>query len=129
MKSHLGITQSMKTSSCKAKGRRLQKLVVAKILSLFSNLSERDVQSRAMGSQGTDIVLSEAAHKCFPFSVECKNRETNKGLYDAYDQAISNCNEDYPLVVLGRNTREPLAVIKLDTLLRFYKGFYEAGLK
>lgn len=113
----------MLTSSAKAKGRRLQQAVMKEILKTFPQLKERDVQSRAMGSQGTDIVLSEVAHKLMPFSIECKSRETNKGLYDAYDQAISNCDEDWPLVVLSMNNRPPLAVIKFTTLMQLIKVY------
>lgn len=78
-----------------------------------------------MGSQGTDVVLSDKAHKLMPFSIECKCRETNKGLYDAYDQAISNCDEDWPLVVLSMNNRPPLAVIKFTTLMQLVKVYSE----
>lgn len=79
-----------------------------------------------MGSQGTDVVLSEAAHKAFPFSVECKNRETNKGIYGAYDQAISNVQEEtWPVVVLGMNSRPPLAVLKFDVFMQLAKAHYE----
>lgn len=115
----------MKTQSAKAKGRRLQQYVVKKILETFSNLSNLDVQSRAMGSQGTDVMLSKIAQDTFGFSVECKNRETNKGIYDAYDQAISNCDNTWPLVVLGMNNRPPLAILKFDTFMTLAKAYYE----
>jgi hypothetical protein len=62
----------MKTSSCKAKGRNLQKYICKVITKIFK-LGEGDVISRSMGSQGTDCHMSPKARLHFPFSIECKN--------------------------------------------------------
>ncbi len=52
----------MKTSSAKAKGRRLQQTVRDKILSLFPTLElDVDVRSAIMGETGEDIKLSKKA--------------------------------------------------------------------
>src|SRR5579859_2871956 len=107
----------MKTQSAKAKGRRLQKLVVQKILEKFSTLGDRDVQSRAMGSQGTDVVLSEAAFKLFPFNIECKNKETNKSLLNDFEQAKANSKSGIPLLILSANASEVLVIMRLDDFL------------
>ena len=64
----------MKTASAKAKGRRLQQYVAMRIKATFT-LPDTDVKSLPMGSQGTDVWLSEAAQKEFPFEVECKALE------------------------------------------------------
>jgi hypothetical protein len=62
----------MKTSSAKNKGRRLQKWASKLIEDVFM-LDEGDVESRPMGSGGSDVMMSARARKVFPFSVECKN--------------------------------------------------------
>lgn len=87
----------------------------------FSTLSERDVQSRAMGSQGTDVVLSEAAHRLFPYAIECKNKETNKMLLNDFNQAIENTEANStPLLVLSANNSPVLAILKLEDLFKLY---------
>jgi len=103
--------------SRKAKGRRLQNWVRDTLLGVFPSLKkDEDVWCAIMGESGVDIKLSREAQKLFPFSVECKNKETWKGLYDAYDQAISNANLE-PVVVLKMNKRDPLLAIDFKAFL------------
>ena len=64
----------MKTSSAKAKGRKLQQWF-ANLLVEKLNLDEEDIESRPMGSQGEDIILGKQSRQIFPYSVECKNQE------------------------------------------------------
>lgn len=88
----------------------------------FSTLSARDVQSRAMGSQGTDVVLSEAAFKCIPACIEAKNQEINKSLINMWTQTAENTDrEGFPLLVVSANNSPVLAVLELDTLLHWIK--------
>lgn len=110
----------MKTQSAKAKGRRLQQYVVQKILEKFPDLSERDVQSRAMGSQGTDVVLSEKAFAAFPMNVECKMQEANKRLLDMWLQACANTKEGHTMVVLSANRSPVLAIIDFDVFMSYF---------
>ena len=65
----------MKPRSAKNKGKRLQNKVRDLILEKFNTLEEDDVRSITMGDSGEDILLSPAARKLFPFSVECKNQK------------------------------------------------------
>tara|TARA_Y100001973_G_scaffold11897_1_gene16316 strand:- start:1079 stop:1348 length:270 start_codon:yes stop_codon:yes gene_type:complete len=74
-----------------------------------------------MGESGIDVKLSKDAQKLFPFSIECKNKETWKGLYDAYDQSISNADLE-PLVVLKMNNRKPLVVLDFKSFLDIIKN-------
>ena len=64
----------MKTSSAKAKGRKLQQwfrnLLVEKL-----ELDPEDSESRPMGSQGEDIILGTESRRLFPYSVECKTKK------------------------------------------------------
>jgi len=103
--------------SRKAKGRRLQNWVRDALLGAFPGLEkDEDVWCAIMGESGVDIKLSKEAQKLFPFSVECKNKETWKGLYDAYDQAISNASLE-PAVVLKMNKRDPLLTLDFKAFL------------
>ena len=108
--------------SRKAKGRRLQNWVRDTLLRVFPSLEKDvDIWCAIMGESGVDIKLSKEAQKLFPFSVECKNKETWKGLYDAYDQAISNANLE-PVVVLKMNKRAPLLALDFEAFLCIIKA-------
>jgi hypothetical protein len=109
----------IKTSSCKAKGRKLQQHTAARILETFQ-LPESDAKSLPMGSQGEDIWLSQKARELFPFSVECKNVE-KLNVWAAFDQAKANCGGHYPLLVHSRNRSEVLATLRFDDLLAILK--------
>ena len=55
----------MKTSSAKAKGRRLQQwfrdLLIEKL-----DVHPEDIESRSMGAGGEDLIMARAARKKFP---------------------------------------------------------------
>ena len=107
--------------SRKAKGRRLENWVRDALLCAFPNLKkDEDVCCAIMGESGVDVKLSRFAQGLFPFSIECKNKETWKGLYDAYDQAISNANLE-PVVVLKMNKRDPLIVLDFKKFVAIIK--------
>jgi len=107
--------------SRKAKGRRLQNWVRDALLGAFPSLKvDTDVWCAIMGESGIDIKLSEKAQKLFPFSIECKNKETWKGLYDSYDQSISNSKLE-PAVVLKMNGRKPLIVLDCVSFIGIMK--------
>lgn len=79
-----------------------------------------------MGSTGVDVQLSEAAFKCFPMAIECKNQEINKSFINMWKQAFNNSgNEGYTGLVLSANNEEPLIVLNLDVFLMFMKERYE----
>lgn len=100
-------------ASRKAKGRRLQDWVRDQVRSLFSHLEPDDVTSRGMGQNGTDIVLSPAARKVFPYSVEAKNQEIFGTLYKFFDQAKSHGSLT-PLLVVKMNHQKPLVVMDAE---------------
>lgn len=105
----------MKTSSCKAKGRKLQKEVID-IIREFYGFNFDDVKSIPMGCSGEDIWLSTEARKRFPFSVECKNQE-HINIWDSISQAESNAKEHAPLLVFRRNRSKIYAVIEFTKLI------------
>lgn len=107
----------IKTSSAKAKARRLQQQVRDAILEAHPELETDDVRSCPMGSNGTDIQLSPAAAMAFPFSVECKARASVALLYDALMQAEGQ-NAHTPLLVLKADRKDALAVLKFSDFMK-----------
>jgi len=109
----------MKTSSAKAKGRKLQQWF-AKLMVDTLDLHEEDIESRPMGSQGEDIIMGRESREKFPYSVECKNQEA-VNVWKAYEQAESNCGKYEPLVVIKRNRSKPLVVIDAEHFVTLHK--------
>jgi hypothetical protein len=104
----------MKTSSCKAKGRRLQQHVANRIKEYFF-LPDNDVKSVPMGSQGADVWLSKTAKDLFPFDIECKAQEAIN-IWSAYEQAKTH--GPTPLVVFTRNRSDVLCTLSFEDLLK-----------
>lgn len=108
----------MKPRSAKNKGKRLQNKVRDLILEKFnSKLEQDDVRSITMGDSGEDILLSPAARKLFPFSVECKAQE-RLSIWEALEQAESNSGNHTPLLIFKRNRSKTYAVLEFDELLK-----------
>ena len=102
----------MKIRSRKAKGRRLQNWVRDELLSLFKNLTDDDIYCAIMGESGADVKFSPKARKKLPYSIECKNKETFKGIYDIIKQAQSNAKKNQvPLGIIKMNNLQPLAIV------------------
>lgn len=113
----------MKTRSAKAKGRRLQSLVAATILSNFPELTDKDVRSAQMGGSGIDIQLSEAARRVFPFAVEAKNHE-KLNVWQTIKQAEENAIKEklVPALVVSRNRMpEPYVAIPMSVWFMLVK--------
>ena len=106
----------MKPRSAKNKGKRLQNKVRDLILEKFDTLEPDDVRSITMGDSGEDILLSPAARRLFPFSVECKNQE-KLNIWGALEQAEDNSGNHTPLVIFKRNRTNTYAVLEFDKLL------------
>ena len=107
----------MKPRSAKNKGKRLQNKVRDLILEKFNTLEEDDVRSITMGDSGEDILLSPAARRLFPFSVECKNQE-KLNIWGALEQAEENSGDHTPLVIFKRNRTKTYVVLEFDKLLK-----------
>ena len=106
----------MKPRSAKNKGKRLQNKIRDLILEKFDSLEPDDVRSITMGDSGEDILLSPAARRLFPFSVECKNQE-KLNIWGALEQAEENSGDHTPLVIFKRNRTKTYAVLEFDKLL------------
>lgn len=111
---------AISTAAAKAKGRNLQKKVRDAVLAQYPDLTEDDVRSCPMGSNGEDIQLSTAAKAAFPFSVECKARAKIGLVYDALAQAKSQ-NDLTPVAVIKADRKEALVVLSLDDFMKLLK--------
>ena len=109
----------MKTSSAKAKGRKLQQWF-ANLLVEKLNLDEEDIESRPMGSQGEDIILGKQSRQIFPYSVECKNQE-KVNVWAAYEQSTANCGKYEPVVVIKKNHKKPLVVVDAEYFVKLHQ--------
>lgn len=91
------------------------------ILENFTSLEQDDVVSTLMGDSGTDIKLSPAARKVFPYSVEAKNQE-KLNIWEALKQAESNCKEGtYPALFFKRNNTKTYVVIESEHFFELVK--------
>lgn len=116
----------MKTSSAKAKGRRLQQYVCDKFLSIAKGLLPDDIRSTAMGQTGEDIQFSPAARRQFPFVVECKNVE-KLSIWRAIEQARYHKREGTtPIVVFNKNREEAHVALPFDKFVEMYRVYMEA---
>ena len=107
----------MRTSSAKAKGRRLQDFVRDVFRDIFrKELEPDDITSRQMGGAGTDVVLTPSAKKLIPFDIEAKNQE-KFNLNEAMKQAISNCKDNrIPMVVFSKKRSKTYCVVEFEKL-------------
>ena len=108
----------MKTSSAKAKGRKLQQWFTDLLVNALG-LDKDDLESRPMGSQGEDIIMGKQSRNRFPYSIECKNQE-RVNVWNAYDQASENCKGYEPLVVIKKNRTKPLVVIDAEHFVKLF---------
>ena len=115
----------MKTSSAKAKGRRLQQQFMQLLIEKL-DIDSEDIESRSMGAAGEDLIMSKAARTKFPFSVECKNQE-RMNIWSAWEQANNNKGIYQPLVVIKKNGVPPLVVLEAENFLEYVKEFNDDG--
>tara|TARA_Y100001937_G_scaffold49240_1_gene68629 strand:- start:1061 stop:1396 length:336 start_codon:yes stop_codon:yes gene_type:complete len=106
----------MKPRSAKNKGKRLQNKVRDLILEKFDTLEADDVRSITMGDSGEDILLSPAARKLFPFSVECKNQE-KLNIWKSLEQSEINSGGHTPMVIFKRNRTKTYVALEFEKLL------------
>ena len=110
----------MKTQSAKAKGRRLQQWVRNLLIEKLE-VHPEDVESRSMGAGGEDLIMARAAREKFPYSVECKNQE-KLNIWESYSQAVDNCKDYEPVVVIKRNNHKALVVVDAEYFVGLHKN-------
>lgn len=107
----------MKTSSAKAKGRRLQNKVRDLLVAAFPSLEPDDVKPAVMGESGKDIHLSPAAQKLIPIDIECKNQE-KLNIWSSLEQAEGNTSKNrVPAVIFKRNKSDIYICISFANFL------------
>jgi len=111
----------MKTSSAKAKGRKLQQEVRDMLLGRSVSLTTDDIRSTSMGAGGEDILFSTAARETFPWTIECKAQE-NLSVWAAYAQAEENNPGDYePIVFFKRNRSKTFVMLDAEYFVRNWR--------
>lgn len=73
-----------------------------------------------MGANGEDVMLSPAARRKFPISIECKSLARFAG-YTIYDQAASNAGKYEPVCFVKANRRSPLAIVDAEWFVELMK--------
>ena len=107
----------MKAKSAKAKGRKLQNLVVKELRKAYPELEDDDIKSQIMGVSGEDIVFSPLAKRLIGLSFECKNQE-RLNLWDSLSQAENNAEKRTPVLIFKRNRSEIYAAIPFKYLMK-----------
>lgn len=108
-------------ASRKAKGRRLQKQIaecISKIIGIPAQ-KDGDIESRAMGQAGRDVILRGKAKERFIFhGIECKAQES-LSIWKALAQAGEHGGK--PIVFFKRNRSETYVALKADDFFDLYK--------
>ncbi len=117
----------MKTASAKAKGRKLQQLVrdqLRLILKSFdSTIVDDDVESRGMGQNGVDVILSPAAKRILPLDIECKAQEACNVTTEFWDHfGKYKSKPTVKLLIHRRNHTEALVTIRWEDFVKFLEG-------
>lgn len=116
----------MRTSSAKAKGRRLQDWVKSQLVRLLELPEDTDlVRTAVMGESGADVQLMSVIQDSFPYSIECKNQEKFKSLYTIMNQAEGHVTHLQPIAFLKMNRQKPLVVLDAEHFLEVYFGRHE----
>jgi hypothetical protein len=107
--------------SAKAKGRRLQNFVRDELRQAFPFLHEDDIKSQIMGVNGEDIVLSPAARKFIPYSIECKNVE-KLNFWACVKQTEDNIKEECcPALIVKKNGTKPYVAVPIEEFIKLVK--------
>ena len=108
----------MKTSSAKAKGRKLQQWMRTLLIEKL-DVHPEDIESRSMGAGGEDLIMARAAREKFPMSIECKNQE-KVNVWESYKQAEGNSGKYEPVVIIKRNKSKPLVVVDAEYFVSLF---------
>jgi hypothetical protein len=109
----------MRTSSAKAKGRRLQDALREGLREIGKEhgLEADDIKSQIMGVPGCDIVMSPAAKAVFnDLKCECKNRE-QLNVVSTFLTHAAKYNNKNAILVHKRNHTPPLVTMFLTDYL------------
>jgi hypothetical protein len=110
----------VRPQSCKAKGRRFQQQICADLLAIGQRfgLEPDDIQSRSMGANGVDVILSPAARRLLGLLIEAKNVEALNvvGVFQKHLKAYET-TPGLKLLVHTRNRTEPMVTLRWQDFL------------
>ncbi len=112
-----------KTHTSKAKGRKGQQEIRDKLLTLYPMLEPDDIKSTSMGASGEDLMLSPAARRIMPWSVEVKRRKTMA--IARYMEQADGQNEHEPIVFMREDRGKWLVCVDADYFLNTYWGMHD----
>lgn len=118
----------MKTSSCKAKGRRACQEVKELLHKYAPDLKPGDIEITSSGAIGEDMKLSPAARELYPFVIECKNVEALniwKSFQQATDHKLKNSHPDsaarIPILFFRRNRSSLMVCLEAEEFVRLVR--------
>jgi hypothetical protein len=117
----------MKTSSAKAKGRRLQQEIrdVLRLMGKPYGLVDGDIESRGMGQAGVDVMLSPAARNLWDLAIECKNCE-KLNVHNVFTKHEEKYRDHlFPLLVHSKNRSHTLVTMRLDNFIELLGAWTE----
>lgn len=106
--------------SAKAKGRKVEKMVVEKLQEAFG-FTDEDVRQVPASISGEDIHFSQKARDKIGASFEVKSR-AKIAVYDWFDQCERNAGGHTPVLVIKADRKKPLAIVDFDVLLEIMNG-------
>lgn len=121
----------MKTSSCKAKGRRAAQEAREILLDQAHDFLEPDdVKVTSSSVTGEDLQLSPMARAMYPYCFEVKCQE-KLNIWSAIEQAESHCIDTLwkPILVFRRNHTSLHAVLDFKHLAGLLADLYRLGLR
>lgn len=114
----------MKTSSCKAKGRRAAAEVKDLLYKYAPDLKPGDIEVTSSSVIGEDLKLSPAARDVFPFVVEVKNQEA-LNIWAALKQAEGHVKTDdgfkVPLLFFRRNRSKLYVAMDAEQFIKLVR--------
>lgn len=81
-----------------------------------------------MGCQGEDIILSPAARKLLPISIEAKSH-AKYAVYKDFEQAKYNSVSYTPVLIIKQNNDIPLAIVSLEYFLQLMEKSNETTIR
>lgn len=106
--------KEVRTSSAKAKGRRLCARIKQLIHDAFPQLEGDDIRVTPSGVNGPDLQLSPRAKFFFPYDIEAKNTE-RLNIWQAIEQ--SKEHGEKPIVVFSRNRSKTYVVLEIEEFM------------
>jgi hypothetical protein len=109
----------MRTSSCKAKGRRACAEFKEILHKYAPDLAQDDIVVTPSGVTGEDVALSPRAREKFNLAIECKNQE-RISIWAAIEQSKTHVRHEgsVPILAFKRNNSELMVALSAEEFIR-----------